>query len=89
MSASNMKIFLTSDRAPDTAANSLSSESWRSKFPCRQSHEYHAKALFLFLFSPFWGTFWTLKQIFSLSSGNLRRLIEVRTPSAAPGESSL
>ena len=74
MNASNMRIFLTLDRARHTAANSLPSASWRRKFPCRQAYQYQLKVLFSFLFSSFWGAFWTPKRHFSLSSGRSRRL---------------
>src|SRR5258708_19922568 len=64
-----MQIFSTSDRAPNSAATSLPSPFWRGKFRCRQARQYNFKVLISFLVSSFGGAFWTLKQIFSLSSG--------------------
>src|SRR6266436_4205358 len=75
-----MQIFSTSDRAPNSAATSLPSPFWRGKFRCRQARQYNFKVLISFLVSSFGGAFWTLKQIFSLSSGRSHPV----TP--APGE---
>jgi hypothetical protein len=77
-----MRIFFTSDRPPNTAANSLPNRVWRGKLPCRQARQYNVKILISFLIPSFTGAFWTLKQIFSLSSGSSRRLIGVRTRNA-------
>src|SRR6266849_1207961 len=64
-----MRIAHALVAVPNSAANSLPTPFWRTKFRCGQSRLYQFKTLSLLILLAKRGIFWTLKQISSLPSG--------------------
>src|SRR3984893_15983546 len=64
-----MRISHERGAAPNSAANPLPTQVWRTKYRCGQSRLYQLKRLIALRFSAKKRIFWTLGQIFSLLSG--------------------
>src|SRR6202047_4770992 len=68
-----MLISHARDAMPNSAANLLPTSFWGTKFRCGQSRQYQFMPLITLIFLGNRDIFWTLGQIFSLSSGRGRR----------------
>src|SRR5260370_34887770 len=64
-----MPISHARNAIPNSAANPLRTPFWRTKFRCGQSRPTQFNTLITLIFSANRDIFWTLGQMFSLSSG--------------------
>src|SRR6266446_3249744 len=64
-----MRISHTRVATPNSAANSLPTPFWPTKFRCRQPRLYQFKKLISLIFSAHRRVLWTREQVFSLPSG--------------------
>src|SRR6266849_5902792 len=69
MKCLNMRISHARVAVANSAANSLPTPFWGTKFRCGRSRPTHLKALITPIFSANRGIFWMLEPVFSLLSG--------------------